>query len=373
MRQVFVKMIERFCKVSATRFIKHCHLVQINYMKNLIACLLLFIVCAGQKLQAQIKTPSGKSLTQVEIDQFIKLQMDSLQIPALSIAMVENEKVVYYHASGIKNSKHEPIDTNTLFEAASMTKPVFAYAVHKLVAKGVLNLDTPLYQYYPYDDIDYDDRYKLITARKVLAHTSGFPNWRSNDELTINAYPGTEYHYSGEGYEYLGLVIKHLTGEKLDDVINKQVFNPLHIKNSYLIKNDYVKAHLADGLKDNKDWGKNGIWLRPHVALSLCTEAKEYAKFLIELIRESNLSNRVFKQMGASQLSIDDKKSVCLGIFCEETPYGLKYYHSGNNNNRYNSNFEFYKKSGFGYVFFMNCNQEPEFTKRLNAFLLSGE
>jgi CubicO group peptidase (beta-lactamase class C family) len=139
-----------------------------------------------------------------------------------------------------------------------MTKPVFAYAVHQLVKSHQLDLDTPLYRYYPYDDIDYDDRYKLITARMVLSHTTGFPNWRNGGELRIMSDPGTKYGYSGEGFEYLSLVVKHLLNKKIQHVVEQEVFRPLSINNSFLIKNPYVMDHLADGLKDNKEWGVEG-------------------------------------------------------------------------------------------------------------------
>jgi CubicO group peptidase (beta-lactamase class C family) len=282
---------------------------------------------------------------------------------------------VYYKATGIKNEKRDPIDTATVFEAASMTKPVFAYAVHKLVQKGVLSLDTPLYKYYPYDDIDQDDRYKCITARMVLSHTAGFPNWRGagGSELTIMFEPGTKYSYSGEGYEYLGLVVKHLTKKSIQDIVDQEVLQPLSIRNTCLIKNKYVQEHLADGWKDNKEWGNNGNCLRPHVAFSLCTEAKEYAKFVIALMNESRSSKSLFQQMAVPQVQAEANKWACLGFFMENTPYGPKFRHAGNNNNRYNSNFEFYKEHDLGYVFFMNCHKEPAFTKRLNAFLTDGK
>jgi CubicO group peptidase (beta-lactamase class C family) len=321
---------------------------------------------------AQIKTLKGKTLSTKEVDSFVQNQMDSLKIPALSIAIIQKGKVVYYKATGVKNEKQESIDTTTVFEAASMTKPIFAYAVHKLVKNQQLSLDTPLYRYYPYDDIDYDARYKLITARMVLSHTSGFPNWRNGGELRINSDPGTKYGYSGEGFEYLGLVVKHLLNKKIQDVVEQEVFRPLSINNSFLIKNQYVLDHLTDGLKDNKEWGRNNLWLQPHVALSLCTEAKEYAKFVIKIIKESKSSSSIFQQMSVPQMQIEPNKWICLGLFMEQTLYGPKYYHSGNNNNRYNSNFEFYKDQDMGFVFFINCHKEPAFTKRLNDFLENG-
>lgn len=334
-----------------------------------------FFLCITIFSNAQVKTLNGTELSSNDIDKFIGYQMDSLGIPALSITIIQDEKVVYYKADGIKNEKKEPVGTNTIFEGASTTKPVFAYAVHKLSKRGLIDLDTPLYQYYPYDDINHDDRYKSITARMVLSHTTGFPSWRGSggSELAINFEPGTKYSYSGEGFEYLQLVVSHITGKKIGEVMADEVFNPLSMSNSFLVKNQYVQDHLADGLKDNKEWGKNGIWQRPNMAYSLCTEAKDYSKFLIQLMRENDLPDSAFRLMSVPQMLIEPNRWICLGIFMEETPYGPKYSHSGNNNNRYNCNFEFYKDRDLGYVFFMNCHKEPDFTKRLNKFLETGK
>lgn len=165
--------------------------------------IIVLLLIVSQKAVAQIKTLTGKNITATDMDKFIKNQMDSLHIPAISISIIEDGKVVYYMAQGSKDSSNNPIDSNTLFEAASMTKPVFAYVVHKLVKRKILDLDTPLYKYYPDKDIEYDDRSKLITARMVLSHTTGLPNWRTGDTLAFIATPGTKYGYSGEGMNIL--------------------------------------------------------------------------------------------------------------------------------------------------------------------------
>lgn len=347
-------------------------------MKSLKILLLLVSICVTQSLNAQIKTLKGENLSSTAIDKFIQQQMDSLKIPALSIAFIKNNKIVYYKATGVRNAEHGRVDNNTIFEAASMTKTVFAYAVLKLVKERVLSLDTPLYKYYPYDDISSDERYKLITARMVLDHSTGFPNWRENNKLTINFTPGSKFGYSGEAFEYLGQVVKHLTGKNTDELIKEYVFNPLSIKNSYLTYTEYVKKHLTDGLKDNKTWGKNDLYLQPYVSYSLYTDAKDYAKFVIQLMKESDTANSTFQSMSAPQLELDTaemktKVSACLGIFAEQTPYGVKYFHPGNNDDRFTSIFEFYKDSKIGVVYFMNCIKQNELTKRLNEFLVSGK
>lgn len=90
-----------------------------------------------------------------------------------------------------------------------------------MVDQGILNLDQPLYTYLPYSDIAHDDRYKLITARMILCHTSGFPNWRflnADKKLDIKFTPGTQYLYSGEGFEYLANVIAYLKNIQKNDL-----------------------------------------------------------------------------------------------------------------------------------------------------------
>lgn len=314
------------------------------------------------------------------MDDFLQSQVDTLGITGLSIALLEDGKVAYHRTMGMKDKeKGEKADSNTLFEAASMTKPVFAYAVLKLVRKGVLSLDTPLYRYYPYPDIAHDERYKLITARMVLAHTSGLPNWRHEKfrELTIDSDPGSKFEYSGEAYGYLGLVVEHLTGKNLQEVLETEVFTPLGMKHSFLIWNDVLAANKAMGYE--KEVATQVFKpRRAHPAGTMHTEALDYARFAIALMEEDQEEGSIFRQMSAPQVegkapAKDDPDSgiwVGLGIFIEKTPQGLKYHHGGNNGD-FMGNFQFYKRQRSGYVFFMNCDKMPAFLANLNQFLSS--
>ena len=164
------------------------------------------------------------------------------KIPGISLAVIKDSKVVFSRGFGLRNAQtREAVTEETVFEAASMTKPVFAYTVLRLVDRGVLTLDTPLFTYLPYEDIAYDERYKLITARMVLTHRTGFPNWRTG-RLELKFVPGTEVSYSGEGFVYLGKVVEKLTGKKLVDLCREEVFKPLGIEHASLIYNDDVGA-----------------------------------------------------------------------------------------------------------------------------------
>ena len=169
-----------------------------------------------------IKTLNGNEITPAEMDEYLKNQMDSIGLPGLSIAIINEAKIIYHRTLGVTNvDTKEKVSQETLFDAGSMSKTPFAYLVMKMVERGILNLDRPLYTYLPYPDIAYDDRYKLITARMVLSHTSGFPNWRILNEdkkLDIKFTPGTQYLYSGEGFEYLANVVAHLKNIQKNDL-----------------------------------------------------------------------------------------------------------------------------------------------------------
>ena len=113
--------------------------------------------------------------------------MDNAGVTGLCIGIINDNKVNCVKTYGYKNKPANQLnDTATCFYAASLSKPVFAYLVMQLVDKGVINLDTPLYKYLPkplpeyenYKDLVGDERWKLITARHCLNHTTGFPNWR---------------------------------------------------------------------------------------------------------------------------------------------------------------------------------------------------
>jgi CubicO group peptidase (beta-lactamase class C family) len=109
----------------------------------------------------------------VELEKFILRLMDEFHVPGVSIAIVKDAKLHWRRGFGFKDAlSKEPVDNDTVFEAASMSKPVFAYAAMKLCEKGVLGLDTPLTKYTSDRFLQGDPRLDLITARHVLSHTA---------------------------------------------------------------------------------------------------------------------------------------------------------------------------------------------------------
>lgn len=212
-------------------------------------------------------------------------------VPGFSITIVHQGKLSWSRGFGVKNARSkEPVQEDTMFEAASLSKPVFAYAVMKLCEKGVLNLDIPLTKYISQRFVEGDSRLDLITARHVLSHSSGFQNWRSEaDPLRIHFTPGTQFLYSGEGYSYLQKVVEHVTGQPLEDYIRANLFLPFGMSSSGYVWNDRLGAHMAtphdkdgdpmesrkSGPKDVARYGSSG---------ALLTTPADYARFLTEIL-----------------------------------------------------------------------------------------
>lgn len=333
----------------------------------------------------KIKSLSGKSIDVADIDKYLTTQMDSLRIPGLSIAIINDGKIAYYRTLGVTNvNTKEKLSAKTLFDAGSISKTTFTYLVLRMVDQGILNLDQPLYTYLPYSDIANDDRYKLITARMILCHTSGFPNWRflnADKKLDIKFTPGTQYLYSGEGFEYLANVIAHLKNipkNDLQHLFEDEVAKPLGIKYAFYTWNDYVAKHQAIGHIDGKPsagWGINAN--RPDFAASysLQTEAISYSNFIISLMNGKGLSKATYDEMLKAQVRIPssmDSSSYCFGIKIKPTQFGNVYMHDGYNQNFYSA-YLFSQSKKLGYVFFTNCNNGFDLNKKLENLLTIGK
>ncbi|NKB70365.1 MAG: serine hydrolase [Candidatus Latescibacteria bacterium] len=313
------------------------------------------------------------SIDPAEIDQAIRAYMDFYQIPGLSLALIKGGQVVHQQSYGVQNANgDEPVQPKTLFEAASMTKPVFTYAVARLVERGVLSWDTPLYTYWPYEDIAYDERYKLITARMVVSHTTGFPNWRSG-QLEIEFDPGTQFGYSGEGFEFLGKVVVHLTGKELVDLIRDEVFTPLGMDNAYLVWNETDGPQKATAHTNGLTPVGKRQWDNPMMAASLHTDPATYARFLIAVSQGVGLTSETLDEMLTPQTEIPDANAwFGLGFSLEKTATGLRFGHGGSNFG-FTCQSAFYRQTDIGYVVMVNNDQAHIFEPELRAFLVTGQ
>lgn len=318
------------------------------------------------------------------LDDFIRTYQKYYQVPGVSFALIKDGKVVYHQSYGVKNTiTQAKVEEPTLFEAASITKPVFAYAVQRLMEKGLIDLDKPLYEYLPNKDIAHDERYKKITARHVLTHRTGFPNWRymNNDgKLDIKFEPGTKYGYSGEGFEYLKKVVEKITGKKVEQVLKEEVINPLGLYHFYFSKNDTLEKLVATGHYDNIP-SNDGLPEEPGMAYSLHTEAVAFTRFMLALMNQQGLKPETYENMlkvhsefnkeeGKEKPKYHEYMGISLAV--RETPYGLAYGHGGNNGD-FRCQFEIYKDLKMGYVMFTNGSGAYPMLDVLPQLLVEGK
>lgn len=335
----------------------------------------------AQSSSRKIKTVSGKKISTKELDALIKKMMDSLDIPGLSIAIINNGNVVYHRTFGVKDSStKESVNNETIFEAASLSKPAFAYFFMKMVDKGMVSLDEPMYKLLPHPNIkDNDERYKLITPRMVLSHSTGFPNWSKDKPIELAYSPGNGFSYSGEAYQYLtaylATVNKINWQQGLDSLFQKEVASQLSMKHSYFVGNDYFNKHKATGYDDGKP---KELWLPKSfgAAHTLHSEALDYAKFLQAMIKGTGLSKESYAEIlkeqnhfkKGNELLSTGQTGWALGFSMKPTPYGTRYLHTGNNTG-FRAYCCFYREKKYGLVFFMNSDKIEEFHKVLGKYL----
>jgi CubicO group peptidase (beta-lactamase class C family) len=309
-----------------------------------------------------------------ELDSVVPALMDSGGVPGLSMAIVNDSAIVWSRGFGVRSVETgEPVDANTVFEAASLSKPVFAYAVLQLVDQGLIDLDTPIAEYYDYEDIAYDERHTLITPRMVLTHSTGFPNWRpSGGRLTIDFEPGSQFSYSGEGFGYLQRAVMQITGEPLQELAQRLVFQPLGMTSSSYIWDDRFEANLAlphaDGevLPKRKPGRGQG-----HAAATLHTTATDYAHFLIAVMNGTLLSDSMAAAMLTPQIEVDSGVSWGLGIGLQDDEAGRAFWHWGDNTG-YKAYTLAYPDRGVGIIWFTNGESGHSILEALLAETVGG-
>jgi CubicO group peptidase (beta-lactamase class C family) len=284
-----------------------------------------------------------KSEVIATLDSTIPDLMAKARIPGLSIALIWDGEVAWEKGYGVKNKKTgEPVDTRTVFEAASLTKPFFASLAMSLVDSGVIDLDRPLVDYIPQDSIesrighpfDYPgfraDWFRRITARMVLSHSSGLPHGQRGKPYPVLFEPGTKFSYSADGYYLLQMAVEHVLGEPLEKTMRKHVIEPLHMDRSSLVWDDRFSTNVAVG---HSLLGiTSGIprkYTEAHAAASLYTTAGDYAKFVAALMSGSFLGSRSVDLMLTPQINVSDSVSWSLGFGIEKTSGGVGFFQWG--------------------------------------------
>lgn len=317
--------------------------------------------------------------------------MQAFAVPGVGIAVVEDSVVAWSRGFGLANVQAQtPVDARTVFEDASLSKPVFAYLVMQLVEQGKIDLDAPLVAYRRPDYLGDHPWLALITVRDVLRHTTGLPDWRKSpatEKLVPLVQPGTRINYSGEAFVWLQLVVEGITGQSLDEAMQMYLFGPAGMRDSSYAWNADLAARSVFGYPahDRIDggaprqvireqwsvaqqvadrWGKPlSAWkyadaerampevlaLAPaglvawpgdilaNAAASLRTTVQDYATFLSLMMAGRKraaweISEAARQVMLTPQISFPGRwTEKCLGWNTEQTRDGPVFYHSGSN------------------------------------------
>lgn len=260
--------------------------------------------------------------------------MDSAGIPGLALAVLEDGEIAFSEGFGVRSVVEEGrVDRNTVFEAASLSKPVVAYVALKMVDAGLLNLDRPLVEYAHIPELP-DERSRRITARMVLSHTSGLQNERIGDERLALAFdPGQGFRYSGEGFLLLQRVLESITGESLDALSRRMVLDSLGMTRSGFVWRDDWADNAAVG---HGDFGTPRSPSRPSAARassSFQTTAHDYAAFVRAVLSREGLRSQTYQQMFSPHVRVTDGIDWGLGWALETSDGARAPWHWGDNSN----------------------------------------
>jgi CubicO group peptidase (beta-lactamase class C family) len=296
------------------------------------------LLVAGLALQAQAN--AGVDL---DFEDHVAGWMEEHGVPAVSVGVIEDGAVKYVKAFGeIRDGV--PADEGSLFNIASMTKPVVAMLTLKLVDRGEWSLDEPLHRYWVDPDVKDDPRHELLTTRHVLNHRTGFVNWRSghpSKRLTFDFEPGTAYHYSGEGFEYLRKALEIKFGRPLEELLQTEIFGPLGMDDtSYwsegIDPQRLARCHDADG----NDYGFSGE-SSVNAASNILSTPADYCRFLIHVMNGADLSQDLYDEMTTPVSRVNEHLAWGLGWqIIEDLPngeYGLE--HGGTNTGMWSLSF----------------------------------
>lgn len=230
--------------------------------------------------------------TAADTQQRLQAEMPALlaqkHIASISVAHIENRRLVFSLAQG-EAAPGVAATPATLYNVASLAKPLSAETVLRLVAQRKVDLDEPMYKHWLDPDIAEDPRARLLTPRLSLSHRTGFPNWRDG-KLALQQTPGTHIGYSGEGFEYLARFVARKTGTPLEQWAQQLVFKPAGMSETAYTRQPWFDGRLA--LPHDGDGKVLPLQIRAQALASddVFSTARDYARFLVALMQEQALT-----------------------------------------------------------------------------------
>ncbi len=250
-----------------------------------------------------------------DTDSGINSLLKQHHIPSIGIGIINHGKLQQIRLFGDQKQEN-PVSYNTIYKVASLTKPIVALITLKLIDANKLKLDEPLYYYYIDPDIKDTEYIKLLTPRIILSHQTGFPNWRYLDKDNILKFefkPGTKYHYSGEGFEFLRKALERKFNKPIEQLAQELLFKPLKMQDTHFTwdkdmdENRYAQEH--DEMGKPIDLKKHQ---QANAAANLLTTIEDYSKFMVHILNGAGLSKKLYQEMMTKQ--VNEKPGIDFGL-----------------------------------------------------------
>lgn len=334
-------------------------------MKKNILLATILVSLATIALGQTIKRIDGSKITADSLNAKIEYLMKVANVSGVAVSVFNDNKPIFSKTYGLANvQKNIPFQQSSVMYGASFAKTVFAYVAMQFIQEKVIDLDKPLVEYLTkplpdykipgwrrgYQDLKDDDRYKKITARMCLTHTTGFPNWRwfeADKKLRFKFDPGTRYSYSGEGLYLLQFVIEQVTGKDYETISQERVFKPLGMTNTSQVWQPRFDSNICYGHNAKGEPYELMKWKEASAGGSMSTTLEDFTKFYTALISSKGLSKKSFTAMTSTQVRIRSKSQFGplskidstdndniqlgygLGVGVFKTPFGRAFFKEG--------------------------------------------
>jgi len=351
---------------------------------------------ASQQATGARATPDSRSLD--DLDQFIRGQIASRQIPGLSLAIIQNEEIVAARTYGvIERGGTAPVTTSTLFQAGSISKSVTALAALRLVEQGRLALDSNVnstLRSWKVPDNQFTAREK-VTLRRILSHTAGltvhgFPGYATDDAMPtlvqvlngvkpantdairVDTIPGSTWRYSGGGYTVMQQMLLDVTGKPFPELMAETVLSPIKMASStYQQPLPTERAKItATGHYEDRSVVRGRWHVYPEMAAAgLWTTPSDLARFAIEIQRTlAGKSHAVISQSMARQMLTDQKDGDGLGVFLRGKGPSLSFWHNGRDEG-FDALLVAFAETGQGVAIMINANDDSHMMDRILDFI----
>ena len=281
----------------------------------------------------------------------------------LAIAVIDRGRVSSVKVFGDRDAAGNPLTTDTVMYGASLTKAVVGYLTAQLVSEKRLDLDRPIAALLPrplpsygnvdayghWGDLTDDERWRTITPRMTLTHSTGFANFaflEPDRRLHIHFAPGTRYAYSGEGMMLLQFGLERGQGLDLEAELQRRFFVPLGMTRTSLKWQDRFASDLADGWDEDGKPHPHDQRSRVRAAGSMDTTIDDMARMTAAMVRGYGLSANARRTFARGTLPITTRQqfptllpdappserpaaAAALGVVAFSGPQGPGWYKGG--------------------------------------------